>query len=147
MQEINEKWIVISKINKEFDDLYHKIAVHYNLSDSSFWILYTLYENRQGCTQKQICSEWCFSKQTINSAIKDLIKKQYIVLKYENDNRKNKIICLTQEGLEIAKNTIEKVIEVENIAFSKVDRKDFDFVIHFFQVQLSSFKEEINKII
>lgn len=147
MKEINEKWSMISKINKEFEDLYHKVALHYNLSDSSFWILYTLYENRQGCTQKQICSEWSFSKQTINSAIKDLIKKQYIVLDHENDNRKSKTVYLTSKGLDVAKNTVKKIIEIENTAFSKVDKKDYDFVINFFKVQLSSLKEEINKIL
>lgn len=146
-EEVNEKWMLISKLNKEFDELYHKISVHYNLSDSSFWILYTLYENKQGYTQKEICSDWYFSKQTINSSIKDLENKKYIELKYENNNKKNKKICLTELGLEIAKNTVKKVIEAENRAFSKINKKELDKVINFFQVQLDSLKEEMNKII
>lgn len=146
-KEINDKWTMINQLNKEFDEVYHKIAVHYKLSDSSFWILYVLYEKKEGCTQKEICADWCYSKQTINTAIKDLEKKEYISLNYEDSNRKYKKICLTPKGLEIAENTVKKVMEVENIAFSKIDKKEFDRVINFFQVQLSSFKEGANKII
>ena len=144
---VNKKWELIGKLNKEFDELYHKIASYYNLSDSSFWILYTLYENKKGCTQKEICSDWYFSKQTIHSAIKELQKKQYIVLNYEEPNRKNKIIRLTQTGLEATKNSVAKVMEAENAAFSTFDENEFNHVIHFFQIQLSSLKKEVNKII
>lgn len=144
---VNEKWALMNKLNKEYDNLYHKVATFYNLSDSAFWILYYLYENKQGCTQKEICSDWYFSKQTINSAIKDLEKKGYISLYYENDNRKRKNIVLTSEGLEIANNTVEKIIEAENRAFSKIDQKELDRFINFFQNQLFFLKEEIDKII
>lgn len=144
---VNEKWALINQLNKEIDDLYHRAAIYYNLSDSAFWILYTLYQNKQGCTQKEICSDWYFSKQTINSAIKELEKKEYISLNYESNNRKSKRIVLTPKGIEIAKNTVGKIIEAENIAFSKTNEKELDKVIEFFQVQLSNFKEEINKIV
>ena len=145
MKQINKRWSIISKINKEFDEVYHKIAINYKLSDSAFWILYTLYENKEGCTQKEICSDWNFSKQTINTTIKDLERKKLITLNNEENNKKIKKIKLTNKGIEIAKNTVEKVMEVENIAFSKIDIKEFDRAISFFQVQLKSLKNEINK--
>ncbi|MCI7442013.1 MAG: MarR family transcriptional regulator [Clostridium sp.] len=137
---INKKWALINKINKEFDDLYHKMAVHYNLSDSAFWILYSLYTSKKPCTQKEICDNWCFSKQTINSAIKNLEQIGYI-------SRGYKKIVLTPLGLEVAEKTIHEVIEIENKSLSKINEEELDTIINLFQKTLSSFKEEANKII
>lgn len=147
LKEINEKWELISKLNKEFDDIYHKIALHYNLSDSTFWVLYTLYDNKYELTQKEICQDWYYSKQTINSAIKDLEKKEYIVLSYKEGSNKSKIVSLTPKGKKVAKDSVGCVMEIENSAFSKIDEKDFDMVIDFFKKNITVFKEELNKIL
>ena len=53
------------QINKEIDDLYHKVATYYGLSDSAFWILYSLYENRDGLTQKDICYNFFIAEFTV----------------------------------------------------------------------------------
>lgn len=147
LRDINQKWSIICKLNKEFDEIYHKIASHYGMSDSAFWILYVLYENRNSLTQKEICNYWCSSKQTINSAIKDLENKDYINLIYEDGSRKSKKINLTKKGIEFSKRTIKNVMKAEEVAFSKVDEKEFDKVISFFEKQIYSLKEEVNNII
>lgn len=147
LKEINEKWETISKLNKEFDELYHKIALHYNLSDSAFWVLYTLYDNKYELTQKEICQDWYYSKQTINSAIKDLEKKEYIVLSYKEGSNKSKIVSLTNKGKKVAKESVGRIIEIENSAFSKIDGKEFDMVIDFFKKNIAVFKEELNNIL
>ena len=142
---INEKWDIICKIMKEFDDTYHKIATYYNLSDSSFWILYALYQKKEGCTQKELCTDWYISKQTINSSIMYLQNKGYISLKYEESNRKYKRVCITDKGLEIAKQTVGKVTQIEDKAFKNIDEKEMDIAINFFKKQLKSLKDETAK--
>ncbi len=144
---INRKLLMITQINKEFDELYHKVAVHYNLSDSCFWVLYALYEAKEPCTQKQICDYWYYNKQTINSAIKHLEKIGYINKGYEENNKMNKKIGLTQLGLEIAEQSVKKVIEMEDKAFISVNEKELDTVIEIMQKPLTIFKEEVNKTI
>lgn len=144
---INRKWAMITQINKEFDELYHKIAVHFNLSDSCFWVLYVLYEAKQPCTQKQICDYWYYNKQTINSAIKHLEKLGYVNKGYEENNKMNKKIGLTSLGLEVAENSVKKVIEMEDRAFISVKEKDLDTVIELMQKPLTTFKAEVNKVI
>lgn len=134
------------QINKEIDDLYHKVATYYGLSDSAFWILYSLYENKDGLTQKEICFNWSYSKQTVNSAIKKLLEKRYIDMEFDIPNNHGKKICLTPLGKEIAKNTIKRVMFTEEQSFSKTEEKDIDKVIEVFSNTLSLFKNEINKI-
>lgn len=144
---INRKWAIITQINREFDELYHKIAVHFNLSDSSLWVLYILYETKRPCTQKEICDYWCYNKQTINSAIKHLENVGYINKGYEENNKINKKIGLTPLGLEIAEKSVKKVIEMEDRAFASINEKDLDTIIELMQKPLIAFKDEVNKII
>lgn len=144
--QINKKWARIQKINKEVDDMYHKIALHYNLSDSAFWVIYVLYEADEPYTQKQICDTWYYNKQTINSAIKTLEKRGYI-RKVETENKLNKKIILTKAGLELAEQSVKKVIEVENKAFSKVSEKELDTIIELLQKELDLLKKEAGKIL
>lgn len=145
-EEINKKWEKLNKMNKEWDNLYHQVALKSNLSDSSFWILYCLCNNEDGCTQMDICYEWNFSKQTVNSAIKDLKEKGYIELILEDGNKKSKKIILTDKGKEASKKLIE-VVRIENQIAEQTDQKQFEEVVNFFQNQLSLFKNEINKYI
>jgi len=78
--------------DNEFDEEYHKLASYYKLSDSSFWILYELYQNKNGCTQKELYTDWYLNKQTINSSVKYLINKKYIMVEYLDNNKKSKIV-------------------------------------------------------
>lgn len=142
---INRKFGLINKLNKELDEMYHKIAVHYNLSDSNFWVLYELYEKKIPCTQKEICDDWYYSKQTINSAIKSLEKLGYINKGYEENNKTNKKIGLTKKGTEICEKTVKQVMQMEEKAFSRIEEKELDAVIETLQKTLYSLKEEINK--
>lgn len=144
---INRKWAMITQINREFDELYHKIAMHFNLSDSCFWVLYVLYEAKVPCTQKQICDCWYYNKQTINSAIKHLEKLGYVNKGYEENSKMNKKIGLTPLGLEIAENSVKKVIEMEDRAFVLVNEKELDTIINLMQKPLIAFKDEVNKVI
>ncbi len=43
-----------NRLYKEFDELYHGIAVRAELSDSAFCILYAVVEMGDGCLQKEI---------------------------------------------------------------------------------------------
>lgn len=144
---ITKKWGEYTKINKEFDEIYHKIALHYKLSDSSFWILYSLYEAKHPCTQMEICKEWRFSKQTVNSTIKNLENLGYITKENYESNRLYKKIYLTSLGMKVAEKTVKNLIMLEDIAFSKISEEELDTIINLLQKVLSSFKEEANKII
>lgn len=144
---INRKWSLITHLNKEFEGLYHKIAGYYNMSDSCFWVLYVLYEKNEPCSQKEICDYWYYSKQTINSAIKSLEKSGYVQKGYPVNNKVNKKIGLTESGMQLAENTVKRIIEIEDRVFKQIGEEELDNVIAFFQTPLNSFKNEVEKIL
>lgn len=144
---INRKWGIITKINKETEEIYHKIAKHYNMSDTSFWILYILYEKNEPCTQKEICDYWSYTKQTINSSIKTLEQLGYIKKGYEENGKMNKKIYLTEKGIEVAKNTVKEIIDIEDRVYKCISEKELDMVIELLEKPLILLKEETNKIL
>lgn len=144
-ENILKKWDYIIKISKELDELYHKLASHYNLSDSAFWILYSLYESKKTCSQKEICDSWYFNKQTINSSIKKLEELGFI--KKGSKESLDKKISLTSLGEKVAKNSVEEVRKIENIAYSKISEDELDNIINLLKKPLASFKEETDKLI
>ena len=66
---------------KMIDDVYHEIALSMHLTDSAFLILYCLLELGDGCSQKDICKLYSISKQTVNSSVKSLEDKGFLVRK------------------------------------------------------------------
>ena len=66
------------RLYKEDDGLYHRLAKHFGLSDSAFWIVYTLEAARRSLTQAEMSGYLNLSKQTINSGIKSLEQAGYI---------------------------------------------------------------------
>ena len=144
---INKKWEMICKYMNEFEIEYHKLANYYKLSDSSFWIIYGLYENEDGFTQKELYTDWCLNKQTINSSVKYLINEGYVELEYLENNKKFKKLKLTEKGKKLAKNTVGEVMKLERKAFEDTDENEVNMVINFFEKQTISFKGEVNKIL
>lgn len=57
-------------------------------------------------TQKQLCDELQAPKTSINSIVKDQLKQGYIQLDTNPQNRKEKLISLTEKGQEYANQLI-----------------------------------------
>lgn len=64
------------------------------------------------CSLQTICSYSGLIKQTINSSIRKLESENIIEVRKENG--KNKKVILTDKGHEYAKNTVLKIIKIEN---------------------------------
>ncbi len=77
-----------NKIHKEMDIVYHNYAKDFGLSDTAFWILYSVSEQNGSFTQRELCNDWSFTPQTVNSALKELEKRNIITLESVPGNRK-----------------------------------------------------------
>ena len=97
---------------KENDEIYRAAAKRLGLPDCAFWILYTLRESSAPLTQSEICSALYQPKQTVNSALKHLEAEGYLRLSSGSD-RRSKQVRLTERGLALAENTIDRVLAAE----------------------------------
>lgn len=108
---------------KENDDWYQQTAKLLGMSDSTFWILYMLYDYPDGITQSEICSMSYFPKQTINSSLKKLETDGIIELMPGNNGRSKKIV-LTTAGKELLNRTIVKVRQAECDALDRLSDEE-----------------------
>ncbi|MDO4295562.1 MAG: MarR family transcriptional regulator [bacterium] len=111
-EKIAQRLFTYNLIFKENDDIYHNAAKKLGLSDSAFWILYTLREMTSSPTQSQLSNMQFFPKQTIHSALKKLESEGYVEL-LSGSNHKNKQLHLTQKGEELVCQTIDLVLQAE----------------------------------
>ena len=132
---------------KESNELYHRLARHFGLSDSAFWILYTLRESEGPVSQKQLCQELYLSKQTVNSALKNLEEVGYLRLESAPDSRKNKEIHLTDAGEELLRRTADPVFAMEERAFCRLTEEEREAILRLGRRNLDLLREEAERLL
>ena len=104
-QELNT---ALNQLYKKQDDLYHEYAAHFGLSDTAFWILYSLCETEDTYTQNMLADMWHLPKQSINSSVSTLVKAGYIKLEQMAVARNNKALRLTPQGMQFCQRDVYK---------------------------------------
>lgn len=125
-----------SSLWRELDEVYHEIALKIGLSDSAFLVLYGICEIGAGCLQKDICTVYSISKQTVHSSIRNLMKENY--LRLEKGGR----LFLTPAGEQLVKEKIFPVIEAENASFSAMVPEEREELIRLTQTYLQLLRKK-----
>lgn len=105
----------VNQTYKEEDELYRRLARYSGLSEAAFWILYTVELASRPITQAEVCGYLSLSKQTINSALKQLEQTGHIRLT-DGPGRK-KYLQLTETGRTLSQRTIGPVLALEERTF------------------------------
>ena len=113
-KNVNELNRELTQIYKEEQELYHDYALSCGMSSTTIWLLYALSEQTCPVTQADISAEWSISKQTLNSCLKQLQSGDYVVLKPSDSNKRNKIIVVTNKGLQLINDTALILVGLEN---------------------------------
>ena len=94
---------------REENAVYDDWAREQGLSSNSALILYTLYEEKENCTQKSISQMWSIPKQTVNTILKEFSANGYIELSADKKDKRNKLIMLTPKGNAYAGKIVESL--------------------------------------
>lgn len=103
------------------DRVYSGFARACGLSDCAYWVLVDTSAAGGSVAVSQLTSEWYYSKQTINSAIKTLAARGLATLEFAEGSRKNKVVCLTEEGKLFAERYALPAQEAEQRAFAALE--------------------------
>ncbi len=134
---------LFNQLYKEMDEIYHQYAKRRGISDTALWLLYSLYEDGAGYTQRELCSAWHYPPQTINSALKSLVNQGYIRLKPVEGNQKNKRIALTETGKELMREVIFPLIQAEKRTFQRLEKSERDALLSLTHKYVSLLKGEV----
>ena len=105
---------------RESDKLYYELARNCGLSETAYWILYAIEVSGGSITQRQIASNFSYSKQTVNSALKTLEARGLVELDYVEGSRRSKLVSLTPDGRAFSDERIRPAIAAEDRAFTSL---------------------------
>ncbi len=134
----------INYLIAELDALYHHASLKLGLTDSASIVLYTICDNGGNCLLSDIYKQSGVSKQTVNSAIRNLEKKNIIYL--EQHSGRAKKVVLTDTGKEYAQKTTARIFDTEAAAFSSWTEEEISAHIGFMEKYIRSFREQIEKL-
>lgn len=139
----NDPLALFNQLYKKMDEIYHQYAKRRGISDTALWLLYSLYEDGAGYTQRELCSAWHYPPQTINSALKSLVNQGYIRLKPVEGNQKNKRIALTETGKELMREVIFPLIQAEKRTFQRLEKSERDALLSLTHKYVGLLKGEV----
>lgn len=135
-----------NQICKEMDIVYHTYAKKCGLSDMAYWILYSIAESDEYFTQRDFCNEWFFLPQTVNSALKDLEKRDIIFLDAVAGNKKNKLIKPTENGKKFIENYILPIIKTECESFETLSKQECELMLSVTQKYTLALADRVNAL-
>ena len=103
----------------EWNAAYEEYAKSAGFSFTSLSILSAIYE-KPNRTQKEIAEDCFLPKQTVNAVITSFYKKGWIKLEELPEDRRNKTVNFTAEGMEKAEEIVSRIRSCEQQAMEKL---------------------------
>lgn len=140
----NEMMYRMNCLAADLDSLYHQAAKKLGVSDSVMIVLYFLYENNGIALLNDIRKTTGISKQTLNSALRKLENERIIFL--EQKNGREKLVYLTSQGKEYAKQTAAKLFNAECHVFEGWTPDEIQQYLYFMEKFNHDFRQQIEKL-
>ena len=126
------------KIDHQIDEFYHALAQGQGLSDSALWVLWSLAELGEGCTQTDICRQFFLTKQTIHSSVRKLERDGLLDLRPGGGREVS--LFLTERGRELLRGKVLPTMEAERAAAQGLTEAEWREMIRLSRKWLSLFQ-------
>lgn len=134
----------ILRNNKQFSKmnaLYHRLSQKFGIANSESEILYYLVSSEKDVPIQEIIYFTCSPKQTVNSALRNMEKKEWIKLK--KIDSKSKLVCLTEKGKKQAEITVEKILAIEEQIFLSFKQEKVEEYLQFTNAFTDKLEEKL----
>lgn len=98
--------------------LYDEYAKSNGILMKTFLVLNVLFYAKDGMTQREICDRTFQSKQTVSLIIKNLLTDGYVSLSENPEDKRNKIVRMTDAGRDYAERPVRHITWSEDTAMS-----------------------------
>ena len=126
--------------------VYHKCAKQNGLSTNELFVLDILWFAEKGITQKEICERLSANKQTVASIVDKFYDKGYIEYFEVAEDRRNKLIKLSVNGLKYAKQIIPPAAYAENLAMANLGIENIKQLVKLTTIFTENMEDAFNKI-
>ena len=145
--KLEQQLQVLNRLYKESDHIYSRLAAKLGMTDTTFWVLYAVAHSEEPLTQNDLCNDFFFPVQTINSAINNLKKNGLLELQVIPGTRNRKAIILTEKGKIFVTNTINKADEIEKNAFLLFNEEERELYLSLFRRHIDYLKSEEKRVL
>lgn len=144
-ESIKEQLEIMNQQAKELASIYHDAAGKSGVSENEFWVWYALLVLGGEYSQQDICDLWSLPKQTVNSIVSNLAKKEFVSLEAVPGTRNRKIIQLTDAGKSYGASIVMPVYQAEIHVLEQLPDQELQTYITMLGKYISLLKNEIYK--
>lgn len=106
------------KFRDEQFALYDEYAKRNGMMMKTLLVVNVLFYAKDGMTQKEICRRTFQSKQTVNLIIKNLLAENYVTVTEMPENKRNKLVQMTEAGQAYCEKIVRRITWAEDTAMS-----------------------------
>lgn len=139
-ERLFEKWQSLDRVFEEY-------AKSKNLNYISLSVLEAIYEMPEECTQKLICELIHYPKQSVNLVIKSFWESGYVELRETPEDRRNKLIILTEKGKMYAEEIIAPLEKLDNFVIEKMGERQFSELMRLMDIYGQLYLDEMKKLL
>lgn len=137
---------IINRQIKELVGIYRDTVRDWDVSESEFWIWYTLLTMEGEFSQQDICSMWSLPKQTVNTIVSHMKRKKFARLELCLRARNRKIIFLTEEGRRYGEKIIAPITEAEERSLAQIPEEELVPVTNTLGKYIALLKKELGVV-
>ena len=117
-QEDRKNAYLYCKFRDEQFALYDEYAKRHGILMKTLLVANALFYARDGLTQTEICRRTFQSKQTVNLIIKKLLSDGHVAVTEMPDNKRNKLVKMTEAGRTYCEKVVRHITWAEDTAMS-----------------------------
>ena len=129
MTDIYKQTKAYSRIRDNQLSIFENYARKRGLQSKSMLILMWIYYHPEGIPQNEIAQKTYSTKQVVNATIKSFKEKGYVRFEENRQDKRMKLIKLTDEGQAYAASVLDFLEEAEKLAMSELTPDERDLLL------------------
>ena len=117
------------KFRDEQFALYDEYAKRNGMLMNTLLVNNVLFYAKEGLTQTEICKRTFLSKQTVNLIISNHLKNGYVTVTEVPENKRNKLVCMTEAGRDYCEKVVRHITWAEDTAMSMFSPEEQETLI------------------
>lgn len=126
--------------------IYENYAKENGLQGRSLQLLLWIYYNQKGVSQSYLVEKTLLSKQVVNATIQVWQKKGYVELVSTENDKRQKLVKLTEKGNQISKKILDPLETVEVRALSTLSYEERQLFQTLFSKYTQALKKEMEAL-
>lgn len=118
-----------SRIRDNQMSIFENYARKNGMQSKALTILMWIYYNPNGITQQRITRKTYSTKQVVNATIKNFKDKGYIFFEENPEDKRTKVIQLTEDGRTYAASILDALEAAENAAMKELTAEEQDVLL------------------